>query len=227
MQLVRRQVLQIALGAAAIPAMSRIGSAQMAASEFAAKVRALEVEPVPRRIEPSLQLMENYEREFGLALPADYREFLASYGGVFLRAEYPFAESTPFGQTGMIDHFFGFVPAGNRADEFRGVHWNTRLIEGAPHVVAIGSDLMGGMTWLKCTDGDAGSVYYHDPYRRWTWSDAEFYGHFPNLHPEVQRYLELRRDNLLPTKRRGYQNVYLIGRSFSEFIALLRPASDR
>jgi SMI1 / KNR4 family (SUKH-1) len=205
--------------------MSRIGSAQMAVSEFAAKVEALEVEPVPGRVEPSLQLVESYELEFGLALPADYRAFLACFGGVFLSAEHPFAEPTPFGKIGMIHHFFGFAPAGNSVDECRGVHWNTRLIDGAPDVVAIGRDVMGGMTWLKCTGEDAGSVYFHDPNERWTWSDADFYGRFPNLHPDVQRYLELRRNNLLPAKRRGYENVYLIARSFSEFVVLLRPAS--
>jgi hypothetical protein len=168
-----------------------------------------------------------YEKEFGLALPADYREFLASYGGVFLRARYPFAEPTPFGPTGGIDLFYGFMSAENRAHEFSGVHWNTRLIDGAPDVVAIGDGLMGGMTWLKCTGEDTGSVYYHDPQRRWSWSDAKFYEWFPNLAPSVEQYLRLRREHRLPTKRRGYENVYLIARSFSEFIVLLRPAADQ
>jgi len=137
MKLARRQVLQMALGVAAIPAISGIGRAQMAASAFAAKLELLEVRPVPWRVEPSLQLVANYEREFGLTLPADYREFLASYGGVFLRARYPFAEPTPFGPIGTIDHFYGFEPPGNKGD----VHWATRLIEGAPDMVAIGDDL--------------------------------------------------------------------------------------
>jgi SMI1/KNR4 family protein SUKH-1 len=207
----------------------------MAASAFAAKLEMLEVHPTTGRVEPSLRLVQDYEREFGLALPADYREFLAAYGSVSLSARYPFAEPTPFGQTGMIDDFFGFVPgpAGSRTDQFRGhpldrhgVYWNTWLIEGAPDVVAIGSDLMGGMTWLKCTGEDAGSVYFHDGYQRWLWSDAEFYGHFPNLHPDIRRYLELRGAGLLPKKKRGYHNVYLIARSFSEFIDLLRPPAD-
>jgi hypothetical protein len=197
----------------------------MAASQFAAKLDLLEVRPMPLRVEPTLQLVESYEREFGLTLPADYREFLAAYGGVFLHAVYPFAElPTPFGPTGMVDELFGFA-TGDR--ESSGVHWNTRIIDGAPDVVAIGADLMGGMTWLKCTGDDAGSVYYHDPQRRHTnWREADFYDHFPNLAPSIEHYLQLRRANLLPTKRRGYENVYLIGRSFSEFIALLRPAAE-
>lgn len=212
MKLARRQVLKMALGAAAIPAISRIGCAQMATPEFAAKLEMLEVRPMPWRVVPTLQLVESYEREFGLTLPAEYRAFLASYGGVLLHATYPFAEPTPFGPEGMIDEFFGFVPP--RVRETSSVHWNTRLIDGAPAVVAIGSDLMGGMTWLKCTGEDAGSVYYHDPQRRWFWPDAKFYEWFPNLSPSVEQYLRLRREHRLPTKRRGYENVYLIALLF-------------
>src|SRR5438876_5656436 len=98
MKLARRQVLQMVLGVAAIPTMSGMGRTQMAASAFAAKLEALEVSPRPGRLQPSLQLVENYEKEFGLTLPADYREFLATFGGVSLNATYPFAELTPFGQ---------------------------------------------------------------------------------------------------------------------------------
>jgi hypothetical protein len=223
MKLARRHVLQMALGAAAISGVSRIGRTQMAASAFAAKSEMLEVRPVPGRLEPSVPLVQNYEREFGLTLPADYREFLASYGGVFLRANFPYAEPTPFGRNGMLEKFFGFNMPPNTQDD---VHWNTRLIDGAPDVVAIGRDLMGGMTWLKCTGEDAGCVYFHDPQVRWSWPDADFYSYFPNLHPEIKRYLELRRAGLLPKKKRGYDNVYLIARSFSEFIDLLAPARD-
>jgi hypothetical protein len=204
MKLARRQVLQFALGAATIPAMSRIGCAQAAASEFAAKLEILEVRPIPGRVEPALHLVESYERDLRLALPADYRAFLAAYGGVFLNAKYLFAEPTPFGPNGMIDQFFGFFPA--RVHESSSVHWNTRLIDGAPNVVAIGADSMGGMTWLKCTGEDAGSVYFHDPQRRWSWPDAKFYEWFFNLDPSVEQYLRLRREHRLPTKRRGYEN---------------------
>src|SRR5215831_14603808 len=165
MKRARRQVLQMVLGVAAIPAMSSIARAQMAASAFAAKLQTLEVSPIPGRLEPSLQLVENYEKRFGLTLPADYREFLATYAGVSLRATYPFAELTPFGQWGMIDHFYGFTPHETGARKIWDVYWATEIIEGAPAVVAIGDDLMGGMTWLKCTGEDAGSVYFHDPQR--------------------------------------------------------------
>ena len=226
MKLARRQVLQMALGVAAIPTMSGIGRAQMAASAFAAKLEALQVSPMPGRLQPSLQLVENYEKAFGLTLPADYRKFLATFGGVSLGATYPFAELTPFGRRGMIDCFFGFAPHEAGARKTWDVHSATDLIEGAPAVVAIGDDLMGGMTWLKCTGEDAGSVYFHDPQRRYTnWRDADFYSRFPNLQPEIRQYLELRRANQLPKKKRGYENVYLIARSFSEFIALLQPDS--
>ena len=185
----------------------------------------LKAEPLPWRAEPSLQLVENYEREFGVALPADYRAFLASHGGVSLSAQYPFAEPTPFGPRGEVAALYGFVPAGTSpAHRSRDVHWATWLIDGFPDVVAIADSFWGGMIWLKCTGDDGASVYFHDGERRHTnWRDADFYKRFPNLAPEIKKYLELRRNNLLPKKGRGYENLYLIAHSFSEFISVLQP----
>ena len=126
---------------------------------------------------PSEELVSEYEEQFRLRLPSDYREFLASYGGAQLDATCQFKEPTPFGSYTHVDEFYGFMPESRPASDVR---WATELIDGAPDIVAIASDMMGGMIWLKCTGADMGYVYYNDPNQRWTWPD-EWFDRFENL----------------------------------------------
>lgn len=172
---------------------------------------------------PSPDLVSSFEQQFSLSLPSDYREFLSTHGGSLANAECLFLEPTPFGEKACVSEFFGFMPSGREGSDVR---WNTELIEGAPAVIAIASDLWGGMLWLKCSGSDTGHVYYHDPEQRWTFTDSDFYDRFPSLSPDIENYLELRRAGALPAKSKGYENVYLLGRSFSEFLASLRDSDD-
>jgi len=187
-------------------------------SAFSAKLELLRARRIPWCLEPSPPLVENFESYVGSPLPADYRAFLASHGGVFVDATYPFVYPTPFGE-GSIGRFYGFArPVPPERSKGGDVREATRLVGEAPHAVAIGDNTdSGGMILLECTGEAAGSVYYHDPDFRWRWHDADHY----KDDPQIQRILELRRANLLRSKP-GREDWHLVARSFSEFMALLK-----
>lgn len=191
-------------------------------SAFSAKLEFLRARRIPWCLEPSLQLVENFESYFGSRLPADYRGFLASHGGVFVDATYPFVYPTPFGE-GLIGRFYGFArPVPPEHSKGGDVREATRLVGEAPHVVAIGDDTdSGGTILMECAGEAAGSVYFHDPDFRWRWHDADHY----KDDPQIQRLLELRRANLLRSKP-GREDWYLVARSFPEFMALLTPLTS-
>jgi hypothetical protein len=182
--------------------------------------KSIPIEYPPWRIAPTEALIAEYEAAFSLALPEDYRAFLFEHGGCTLSARAPVQEPTPFGDFVMVNYFFGFMN-----DEYcsQDVRWNTSLIEGAPDIVAIAGDFMGGMIWLRCTGTSAGAVYFHDPERRVAWSDEKFRSMFENLDPLIEDYLTLRRSGALPPKRPGHDNVYVLGHTFTEFLDALSP----
>jgi hypothetical protein len=128
-------------------------------------------------------------------------------------------EPTPFGTEACIDCFYGFGPP----ERTENISQATQVIGGAPSVVAIGQDLMGNMIWLKCDGDDAGFVYVHDHEGRSAWPDEKFYKWFPNPAPVVVQYLEMRKHGKLPRKQRGYEHIYLLARSFTEFMDSLQP----
>jgi hypothetical protein len=167
-------------------------------------------------------LVREYEARFALLLPSDYRAFLVHHGGVVGSATCAFQEPTPCGDATCVDGFYGFT-TGARWDN---VAHATELIEGAPDVVAIGDNLLGAMVWLKCTGRDAGHVYMHDGEGRSAWPDEFFCERYPNLAPEIQHYLELRKQCKLPTKPKGYEHVYRLAKSFGEFIDALQPVEE-
>jgi hypothetical protein len=51
-----------------------------------------------------------------------------------------------------------------------------------------------------------------------------FYAMYPNIHPEIKQYLKLRRQGQIPAKPKGYEHIYRLGRSFTEFFESLRPS---
>jgi hypothetical protein len=171
---------------------------------------------------PSEELVAEFERRFTGTLPGDYREFLVHHGGVTGSAACSFQEPTPYGTETVIDCFFGFGPP-ERGDN---INKATELIDGAPSVVAIGDNLMGAMFWLKCDGDDAGHVYMHDHEGRSAWTDEMFADWYPNLAPEIRKYLKLRQHGELPRKPKGYEHVYRLAPSFTEFIDGLEPSRD-
>lgn len=192
----------------------------MAKDKFAAKLAALGYKASKRCLPPSEKLVAEYEKRFSLSLPADYREFLTKHGGAEGTADCPFQEPTPVGDSAGIEEFHRFTK-----DHRNDVHWATELIDGAPMVVAIAS-AMGGMVWLKCTGRDAGHVYFDDGDGRSAWPDETFHEMFPGLAPEINEYLELRKKGKLPEKPEGYEHVYRLARSFTEFMESLRPGEE-
>jgi hypothetical protein len=58
---------------------------------------------------------------------------------------------------------------------------------------------------------------------RSTWPDEHFLQMFPNVAPVIKQYLEVRRRGKLPSKPQGHEHVYLVAKSFTEFISRLEP----
>jgi hypothetical protein len=191
-------------------------------SRFASKLTTLGFELPEWCVPPSENLVREYEKRFELTLPPDYREFLVHHGGVVGTANCAFQEPTPCGTGTCIDSFYGFT----RADRHDNVNQATELIEGAPDVVAIGDNLMGAMFWLKCSGRDNGNIYMHDHECRSAWPDKMFSEMFGNLHPTIKEYLDLRRQGKLAEKPKGYDHVYRLAKSFSEFFEGLEKAEE-
>lgn len=186
----------------------------MPVDTFAAKLAALGFGLPPGSRAPSAARVRKFEKRFGLDLPADFRAFLGRHGGYHGIAACPMLEPTPFGTSVYIDHFYGF--------EDDGIVETTDLIDGAPDVSALGYEPLGRMFWLFCSDPFRGHVFIRDHYGRSSWSDDDFFK-WPNLAPEIHHYLDLRRTGRLPVKPAGFEDVYLVARSFTDFIDRLEP----
>jgi hypothetical protein len=166
---------------------------------------------------PSAARVKEFEQRFSLNLPADFRAFLVRHGGVRGLADCPMVEPTPFGATTCIEGFYGF-----NNNEIARV---TDLIEGTPEIIALGDEPLGRMFWLFCAEPYFGHVFVRDHYGRSAWSDEDFFK-WPDLDPEIRHYLDLRREGKLPKKPNGFEDVYLVARSFTEFMEHLRPYDE-
>lgn len=184
---------------------------------FADKLAALGFALPKGHIAPSEKRVRSFERQFDLSLPADFRAFLVRHGGAQGIGACPMLEPTPFGTFAVIDCFFGFQD--DRIGDA------TEVIEGAPDVIALGSEPLGRMFWLFCAEPFVGHVFVHDHYGRSSWSDEDFF-EWPHLAPEIHAYLDLRRQGKLPKKPAGFEDVYLAARSFTEFMESLRPFKE-
>lgn len=192
--------------------------------KFATKLAKLGFELPNWCLPPSEVLVRGFEERFSLNLPSDYRSFLVGCGGFWAGdgAVCPCQEPTPCGNSACIEYFYGFTLP-TRSDN---VMDETERIDGYPDVIAIGDNVMGNMFWLKCTGSDAGHVYLFDNQGRFAWPDEMFFQMFPNLHPEIRKYLELRQKGKLPKKAKGYEHVYRLATSFSEFFNRLESDSS-
>ncbi len=169
------------------------------------------------RPHPPERLVREFEHRFGLNLPADFRSFLVQHGGVRGTARCSMIEPTPFGTSTIITGFYGFH--GDKIGK------TTDLIEGAPEIIALGSECLGRMFWLFCAEPYVGHVFVRDHYGRSSWSDEDFFK-WPHLAPEIRHYLDLRREGKLPKKPEGFEDVYLVARSFTCFIENLQPYNE-
>ena len=187
------------------------------AESFVGKLAAVGFGLPEGHTRPSEKLVHEFESRFGLSLPADFRSFLACHGGVQGTAVCPMIEPTPFGSSTIITGFFGF-----HEDEIGEM---TELIEGAPEIIALGSECLGRMFWLFCAEPYVGHVFVRDHYGRSSWSDEDF-SKWPHLAPEIRQYLYLRREGRLPKKPEGFEDIYLVARSFKAFIDSLQPYNE-
>ena len=141
------------------------------------------------------------EREIGTVLPADYREFLAHYGGYaaysgslssrILRA-FPGAHFT--GEEVPVNVFLGIKKDSSDAYNLLSTYYCFR--ERMPfNFLPIADDLLGNMVCLAVSGEDQGSVYCWD-------REGE--------------------EDVDEGEEPGYSNVYLLAKSFDEFINTLQ-----
>ncbi len=193
---------------------------------FATKVQALRLKPDEGRLIPSERKVADFERQFGVHLPVDYRQFLLTHSGQWGSLTAPcLEESTPFGTYVCVQDLYGFMTDGDR--QMFDIRWATAAFGGAPTFVAIASGGMNGnMIVLKCRGRDAGNVYHYDAQQRALWPDEEFRYMFSALHPLIEDWLERRRTGNLPKKQRGYESLYRLGQSFTEFFQGLQVSDE-
>jgi len=189
------------------------------------KLGALGYAPADWQLPVTEEFVAEFERDDGLRLPTEYRNFLLKFGGWSGSATCRFLEQpTPRGDGAWIDLFYGrMIPESEVYD----VRWATDSVGAAPEFVAVASGGMNGcMVVVKCGGSDDGHVYFFGRGQRALWSDDEFYHMFPGLSPLIVEYLERRRAGQLPPKPAEYENLYLLGRGFNEFIARLAPTTE-
>jgi hypothetical protein len=185
-----------------------------------AKLEALGYHPADWQLPVTEEFVAGFEREYGLRLPREYRDFLLEFGGWAGSAACEFLEQpTPLGDGACIDLFYGrMVPDYDVYD----IRWATDSVGDAPAFVAAASGGMNGcMVVVRCGGPDDGHVYYFDRDQRSLWPDEEFRRMFPGLHPRIVQYLDARRAGELAHKPDGYESYYLLARGFNEFIARL------
>jgi hypothetical protein len=190
---------------------------------FRAKLESLGYVPADWQLPVTEAYIADFERDYGLRLPDDYRSFLLECSGWFGSATCEFLEQpTPQGSGAWVDLFYGrTVPKCQIYD----IRWATDSVGEAPAFVAIASGGTDGcMVVIRCGGPDAGHVYFFDRDQRSFWTDHEFRQMFPALGPLIEQYLERRGAGLLPPKPAGYENFYLLAQSFSGFMARLGPA---
>jgi hypothetical protein len=189
------------------------------------KLDALGYAPADWQLPVTEEFVAAFERDYGVRLPAEYRNFLLEFGGWVGGAACEFLEQpTPLGDRAVVDLFYGsMVPEYEVYD----IRWATDSVGEAPAFVAVASGGMNGcMVVVKCGGPDDGHVYFFDRDQRSLWTDDEFYHMFPGLHPLIVQYLDRRRAGQLPSKPTGYESLYLLGRGFNDFIDRLTPTCD-
>ncbi len=163
---------------------------------------------------PAWMSIAELEQQIGLKLPEDYRWFLEHHRDAYLpnTQVFPFAEQTPFGQTGALDEL-------KTLESYKedGVH----LFEDVEMLI-IGDNLFGYPTCLSLRSSSYGHIFYYDPQQRVSWPDSQFHSQFENLAESVKSYLVTRTAGELPSKEPGMESFYHAADSFSAFQALLK-----
>ena len=168
-------------------------------------------------LEVSDKLISEFEKEFGGPLPIEYKDFLKKYGSSFVSASINIEEPNPFGGGTIVDFFYGF----NKDKESYDIRDQNEMAQASPFAVPIAGNLFGGQFLMLCQGEDAGKVLFFDIEQRALWPDEQFYEMFENLSPEIETYLEQRRNGEIPEKEEGYESFYLVGSSLDDFLEKL------
>lgn len=177
----------------------------------------IETERIVELPEPFENYIKEFETEFQCKLPKFFVEFLRQYSGSSIEAEIDILEPNPLGTTVLIDTIFDFS-----GDE--DIRENTRIGDGYPVAIPFASDMMNNWYYLYLGhDNDESKVFFFDLQGRFEWSEDDWKRMFENLDPAIKEYLEKRKNNLIPTKKSAFNNFYLVGETFENFIKNLKP----
>jgi hypothetical protein len=189
------------------------------------------VQPSRRRL-PDEAAVRRAETRIGASLPGDYREFLLKYGLCALGSEgyveCEIEEECPWG--GLVTSvFYGFIDPEDSYDlegayeTFRG-----RM---PPNLVPIGMDPGGNQVCISVSGDDHGSVYFWDHEHRELGGFERLEAMYRDLEEDGIETTRLGIDQAIfewekrhpeaLKKPPGYSNVYLIARSFEDFIDML------
>jgi hypothetical protein len=147
---------------------------------------------------PTLKDIEQIEREIGYFLPNDYVDFLVHYGGFATSLYVSFAFHRPDAELdeAFAEIFYGFL-LGDTHDLIENHHiYKERM---PSNLTPIARDSGGGEICLSVNGDDKGAVYYWDRYLEEDPEDGE----------EI-----------------GYSNLFLIARTFDDFINSLEIYDD-
>jgi hypothetical protein len=160
----------------------------------------------------------NLEEQLGAALPADYRAFLLRYGGLTAQLEVPVTEPNPKGDTHLISRFTTLTDDPESCDDIR-YFFASFLVP--RNMIYIASGDFDHGTCLSFAGIDKGSIYYLDE-GQLAFADES---HGLSEMPTVKEFLRLRDSGELAPKPPGYECLYHIADSFTEFIGKCRISS--
>ena len=175
--------------------------------DYAARLKELRCFPPKPPIEGSKSEVEALERDIGVRLPDDYREFVQIGGGYYGSVSCPCREPSPFG-THILSGF----------ETIRGVRSVLNSMVVPRNMVTVASGHFGQLTALSFAGIDLGCVYAIDSEFRCYWSDEEFHRTFTAMDDSIREYLRVRRVGELVQKPAGYDSLYLLADSFDEFL---------
>lgn len=161
----------------------------------------------------------NLEKQIGTVLPKDYRLFLkqhgsARVGGNFEFAKFDLCEPSPVGDNGTISFFQGVFDESDSRD----IRWYFFSNIIPPNCISIGTDTAGNHICLAFAGINRGRVYFMDHDQRCYWRQETLLEMFPNADPTIKEYFKLRDEGELEPSLAGYDHLYLIAKSFTEFL---------
>ena len=158
--------------------------------------------------------VERLERLVGVPLPADYRDFLLTVGGGYVRALSPCDGPTPFGDAISVSVLHSAEEAADLLDS-----------NVTPRNMVCVSFGDGGYTGCLSVAGlDRGQMFALDTDMRYYWDDETIAG-WPHLAPCIKEFFRRRDARELPRRPWGYENCYRRAGSFTEFLERLRSSN--